>query len=457
MADTDQQNPDGTDDDLDLRSFYRDSEDAARYDSARTALGENIGDFHRSDSDAYGRESVEQRAETDQPLPNSLYTAPQWHPGQAAEAEQNSAGAAAVPDQPPSIAATADAEPIAATEAEAAQIPPSPAARTNEEVLRAGLAKLGENPIVRFAVVGGFLGILFAACLIGLSWLLSKPAGPYDLGPMTSNAVGLRGHLFTKWDDDKLQYRLSFEPSDPDLHTLFALAVGNPPQPLSIGIQLKDSMGFVLCTREVVLKYDPAIAAAAPAPQTGTADSSKPDAVAPAPSVDAAQAAAAEKQREQGKDIFQSQNGADGQIASINAQGTIPCSEDAYGKVTNWSFTPNFPSLSEQNDLLKQESEKKADAERAAAARKRATNKPADKTLRFSIEGDDAIVGYDAGAGILESGTGESFYVDKEGGQANLAGWQAFPIRIHYRCDSTSYCTLTRAGSGVALHARLRK
>lgn len=457
MADADQREPGSTNDELDLNNFYRDDADAHGQEYPRTTQGVDIHDFYRSDLDPETEDSSWQGAEADGQLPNSLYTAPQWHPSDAANQEQNSGGPTVDGDKPHPEAAAAQAEPNAATEAGPAPVPVAEMDGPYEEMPPAEPAKLSQNPIVRFAVIGGFLGILFGAALIGLSWLLSKPAGPYDLGPMTSNAVELKGHLFTKWDDDKLQYRLSFEPSDPDLHTLFALAVSNPPRPLSIGIQLKDSMGFVLCTREVLLKYDPAIAAAAPAPQAGTADAAKPDAVASAPPVDAAQAAAAEKQREQGKDIFQTQNGPDGQIASINAQGTIPCSGDAYGKVTNWSFTPDFPSLSEQNDLLKQQAEKKADADRATVAHKRSASRGADRTISFSIEGDDAIMGYDASAGILETGTGESFYVEKEGGQVNLAGWQAFPIRVHYRCDSTSYCTLTRTGSGAVLHARLRK
>ena len=457
MADADQHDPGNTDDELDLKSFYRDDADMGLEEGFRTAQGVDVEEFHRSEAGPETEYSSGPGAGAAGHLPNSLYTAPQWHPSDAAKEVQNSRGTTEEGDQPRSNAAAVATGPNAAAEAEAAPIPAGETDVPYEDVLPAEPAKLSQNPIVRFAVIGGFLGIVFGACLIGLSWVLSKPAGPYDLGPMTSNAVGLRGHLFTKWDDDKLQYRLSFEPSDPDLHTLFALAVSNPPQPLSIGIQLKDSMGFVLCTRQIVLKYDYANAAAASAPPADKADAGKPGTVAPAPPVDPAQAAAAEKQREHGKDVFQTQNGPDGQIASINAQGTIPCSGDAYGKVTNWSFTPDFPSLSEQNDLLKQQAEKRADADRASVVRKRTPSKGADKTISFSIEGDDAIMGYDPVAGVLETGTGEAFYVEKEGGQVNLAAWQAFPIRIHYRCDSTSYCTLTRVGSGAVLHARLRK
>jgi hypothetical protein len=455
MADTDQREPGNTNDERDSRGYYPESADGAGHDGSHTTQGVNFREFYRSDLDP--EDSNWHGADEAGQLRSSLYTEPQWHPSDGENQTQNSGATMVDGDQPHPEPAAALAEPNAPADAEPAPDPVVEMDGPYEELPPAEPAKLSQNPIVRFAVIGGFLGILFGACLIALSWVLSKPEGPYDLGPMTSNAVGLRGHLFTKWDDDKLQYRLSFEPNDPDFHAAFALAVSNPPQPLSIGIQLKDSMGFVLCARQIALKYDSANAAAASALPAGTADAGKPGTVAPVQPVDPAQAAAMEKQREQGKDVFQTQNGPDGQIASINAQGTIPCSESAYGKVTNWSFTPDFPSLSEQSDLLKQQAAKKSDADRAAATHKRNANKTADRTISFSIEGDDAIMGYDPSAGVLETGTGESFYVEKEGGQVNLAGWQAFPIPIHYRCDSTSYCTLTRTGSGAVLHARLRK
>jgi hypothetical protein len=262
----------------------------------------------------------------------------------------------------------------------------------------------------------------------------------------------LKGHLFTKWEDNKLQYRLSVQPSDDDLHKAFAFAVSNPPRPLAMTVQLKDAMGFVLCTHQILLKYDPVGAAAAAAADAPPAKAGGAPAVQAA---DPAQVEAAEKQREQGKDLFQTQNGADGRIESLNAQGTMPCSSGAYEKVVAWSLIPDFPSLAEQNDLMKQQAEKRAEAERAIAARKKAAQKPVDRTLTFSIEGDNAIVGYDPGAGVLETSSAMAFYVEK--GSQNLSAWQDFPVHVHYPCDQTSYCTLTRAGGGQQLHAKLRK
>jgi hypothetical protein len=452
MADADRHDPNGSHSEPDFDRYYRDRVETGQQENARTTSGVNIRDFYLDD-----RDEEEYRSSYDEPRHHdSVDEDPHWrqegseetggeaHSPPAANAAVSASGADGAP---------ADA-PVEALAAEGEWVEPEAAP---EEDVPAAPAKLAENPVVRFAAIGGLLGILFGAAMIGLAWLLGKPDGPYDLGTVTSNAVGLKGHLFTKWDDDELQYRLAFEPSDSSLHSAFAVAVSNPPRPLSIGIQLKDAMGFVVCTRDIVLKYEPAVAAAAAPAVPGAVKGGDGSSGTPAPPpMDAAQLAAGEKQREQGKDVFQPQNGADGQVAAINAQGVIPCSDKAYAKVVAWGFTPDFPSLTEQSTLLKQQSDKQSE-EHNLAAHKRSTAKPPDKTLRFSIEGDDSIVGYDPSSGVLEGESGEDFFVEKEAGLTNLAAWRDFPIRIHYRCDQTSLCTLTRPESGTLLHARLRR
>lgn len=443
MADADHQDPGGSSDDLDLKAFYRDNPDAAP--PKRTTQSIDIKDYLRPE-DAGEQASQSAPASSPEQLAHSLYSPPQYHPADAAAAlaKGESGGAPEQPETPPAIAPAAnDAAGVAAEQAQGPdpnQPHPADAYEGNAEALPPAPPLAGSNPIVRFAAIGALLGVGVGVIAIGFSWMTRKPPEPYDLGTSTSTAVGLRGHLFTKWDDDKLQYRVTFEPADKDLHRAFALAVSNPPHPLSIGIQLKDAMGFVLCTREIALRYDSAAAAAQQSP-----------------AVDMAQLAAQEKQREQGKDMFQSQPGADGLVQSISAQGQMPCSDAAYSKAVAWGFTPDFPTLAEQNDQVKQEVEKQATIERAVAARKHPQAKAPEKTLVFSIEGDESIVGYDPSAGMFETNSDVSFLVDKDNGQANLAAWQQFPIRVHYHCDQTSYCTLMRTGGGAPLRARLHR
>jgi hypothetical protein len=250
----------------------------------------------------------------------------------------------------------------------------------------------------------------------------------------------LKGQLFVEWDK-KVEYRLSLEPDDADHKAGFAFAVANSPRPLSVGIQLKNSQGFELCAKEIVLKYDAGKVSTDPSAQ----------------GIDFASLAAQEAARESGKDVFQNQIGADGQIAAIDAQGGIPCSKKAYENATSWGFTPNFPSLAEQDQLLKHQTELQADEARAASqttvARKRI---PAAVLLHFSMEGDDVIDEFDVSRRVIETRGHKTFLLDKTSGTAANPGWQDYPVSIHYRCDQSSSCVLMHSGLG-ALRARLRR
>jgi hypothetical protein len=171
---------------------------------------------------------------------------------------------------------------------------------------------------------------------------------------------------------------------------------------------------------------------------------------------------AQETAREQGADIFQNQIGPDGQIEAINAQGEISCSKRAYEKATSWSFTPNFPSVAEQDEWLKRALDVQAGAETpsapapaaAQAPRKRIVVKVPPKLLAFSVEGDDLIVDFDTFNGVVETRGGKVFLVGKASAAAADSRWQDYPVSVHYRCDSNAACTLTHTGIG-SLRARL--
>jgi len=460
MSDADKRDSKSTGEDLDLKSFYRPARDAEAPNSGPSSGDLDLKNFYRASSEAAQPPSSVSPGNLDikdfylPPRAEPAETTPEaGHPSRVspyAMTEEQLAEAS----QP--IASQAEAGSM--TTASNAQLAsPAPAAAPIEPSPESPASAI-RNPLYRFAAIGGLGGLMFGVMLIFLSWLVSNPSGPYDLGLVTSDASGLKGHLFTKWGQKSLQYRISFEPNGPGQGAGFAVAIADPPRPLSIAFQLKDAKGFVLCSKAVLLKYDPASALPpmADAPEKGKGKKDGPSAA----ELEAARQAELlrlqkqEAQREQGQDIFQEQDGPDGQIAVISSQGEIPCSRDSYEKVAMWSFTADFPSIAEQGDLLKQRAAAEEDAKRAAPAHRRPAAKPATKPLTFAIEGDDVLVGYDPGTGELETSTGQSFFVDK---QANLSGWQVFPLRIHYRCDAVAGCTVVRAGSGAALHARLRR
>lgn len=313
------------------------------------------------------------------------------------------------------------------------------------------IRKFLENPTNRYATLGVGLGILAGVAVAAISWYVSNPNGRYDLGPVTSDSVGLRGRLFLKWDE-KLQYRLGFEPTYADQVAGFSLATGNPPRPLSIAIQLRDAQGFELCSKEILLRFDARKAAALVPQPRGDAS--------PAAAADYAQPDAQEAARENGHDIFDLQAGPSGQIASINAQGELSCSRSAYEDATAWSFIPVFPSLAEQQQLLQHLNERPEIAESTsndeASPRRKKAKKPAPNTVVFFIEGDDSIVDYDASGGTIATSGRKTFLIDKAGAEANVLKGSDFPMRIHYRCDQAGNCALMSQGAGV-LHTRLRR
>jgi hypothetical protein len=314
-----------------------------------------------------------------------------------------------------------------------------------------------------YAAIGVGLGILLGVIVAGLAWFTSTPNGRYDLGSVPLDTAGLKGHLFVEWDK-QLNYRLSIEPSDPARQAAFALAVANSPHPLSIVVHLQDSQGFVMCSKEVLLKFD-AVNAAQLAPPNPDAQGGKTDAATTAspqsaPGIDPAQSEAQEAAREKDKDIFKNQARPDGQITGLNAQGAIPCPAGSYEKAVSWSFLSTFPTVAEQDDMLERQKELQANGGRppaqASVVRNKMAAKPAQKLLPFSIEGDDAIVDFDASRGIIETTAGKAFFIDRAGGAVSDSRWQDYPVEIHYRCDRSSECVLMHPGAG-ALHVRLRQ
>ena len=310
------------------------------------------------------------------------------------------------------------------------------------------------------AVVG--LGLLFGCVIAVVSSHMGTPEEPHDWGSATSDSAGLKGHLFTKWDK-KLEYRLALQPSDPDRQAGFALAIAHSPRPLSIEIHLRDAHGFVLCSRDILLKYGPgsapALAASNSEPQAGTADAANAAGNPPAHAAEEL-LAAQEAERELGKEVFKDDIGPDGQIVAIDAQGEIPCSEKAYASTSSWSFAPDFPSLAEQDELVKRQSEPQASVGQppasTPAARRKAPRISAPPLLSFTIEGDDAIVEFDVSRGIIETRAGKTFLFNKGGGEIANPKWQDYPVNIHYICDQASACTITHSGAG-ALRVRLSR
>jgi hypothetical protein len=282
---------------------------------------------------------------------------------------------------------------------------------------------------------------------------------PGDLGPGIVAADGLRGHLETRWDGNaktgRLVYKLQIVPMEDRWGAGFSHVVSSPPLPMSVNIRLLDSTGFALCGKEIDFPFD-AQSAAVPVTVSAVGANGKKlsaaernAAMQAARQSQVAQMQAAEASREHGKDIFQNQTGTDGQVAAINAQGSLPCSPDQYRRANYWDFNTNFPTLEEQAMLLDPRARQK---ELDATHQKRRTlPKWGDG---FVIQGDDRVTGYDQARGMLWA-EDRTFAVDKRYGQTTAAAWASNYTLIHYRCDQHANCALTAAGQAAVLHARL--
>ena len=305
------------------------------------------------------------------------------------------------------------------------------------------------------------IAVLVLAC--GAGYLFMQQSGKKntndsdDLGQGVVNASGLRGHMVTRWLNGKAQYQLKIEPIDPTANAGFAAVMGNSSGPVVINVRVLDSSGFALCGKGILVHFDPARAGAAHSNAPLPKDKAAAEQAALAKEAEIKRAQADQLARERGKDVFQNIAGKDGKIEALWAQGTLPCSPDQYNRFDYWDMTTNFPTLPEQQALLKPKAAppKKTPAEeRAEALRKAAAMKPASM---FYIEGDDRLTGYEASRTLLTASPGRSFYIDRKPDQALVAEWAADTALIHYKCDQHGICALRHAGNGVTVMGRVNQ
>jgi hypothetical protein len=360
----------------------------------------------------------------------------------------------------PEVAATEAKKPEPATE------PASPTTVRLADVIAKWKPRVRQflaNPTNFYATIGVGLGILAGLIVAAITWNINNPSGPYDLGALTSDGVGMKGRLFTRWEG-KLGYRVSFEPSYPEQLAGFSLAAGNSPRPSSINIQLMDAKGFVLCSKNILLRYSTRKAAEPSASNPGSADGNPAGGDNANPhSAQATEAATIDDKeiaRERGNDVFQYQFSPSGQIAALTSAGDFPCSRDSYERITSWSFTPDFPTLAEQAEMLKRLNAPPASAPeetvKTYTARRKVAPKFSAPAPGFFIEGDDSIALYDASTGTIETNGNRVFLIDRASAEANALKAADLPLDVHYRCDQNENCLLRSRGVGL-LHGRLRK
>jgi hypothetical protein len=94
-------------------------------------------------------------------------------------------------------------------------------------------------------------------------------------------------------------------------------------------------------------------------------------------------------------------------------------------------------------------------AEKAAAAGPASSSEVAIAEVPvpvFMIEGDATVADYDATTGLVETHEGRNFSIGTSAGAGS--SWDDYSGYVHYRCDPSGNCTLSRAGVTVP-HARM--
>jgi hypothetical protein len=292
---------------------------------------------------------------------------------------------------------------------------------------------------------------------IGIYFLKQPKATPpgADLGQAVFNAGGIRGHLVTRWEG-KAIYKLELEPLDPTYAAGFAYAAAHPPGPIQFNLRILDASGFALCSKQVVLPFDPTTVPADDSNLPGGRGEKAREERAAAEQADLQARQSRETQRESVNDVLQAKLGNDGNVASLFTQGNLPCTADQYAHFDYWDFSTNFPTVQEQHDLITHKAQREAEL---ARAKREAAHHQTQRLLSstFYIEGDVRVNTWDPAAGMLGSGAGKSFYVAKASDRPTASGWASNGTLIHYKCDQHGICILTQSGTGTVILGSLNE
>jgi len=306
-----------------------------------------------------------------------------------------------------------------------------------EQQEQQGKQEKTKSPARSILTLAALAVVLVLLAMMALPMMVSKPkpaALYFDLGNRRFDPSGLGGRLIVRWEGSA-KYQLYVDPLDQEQAAGFQTLAVDPPHPLSVMIQLLDASDMPVCQKEIVL------------PTSGQ----------PGAPVDMTQALMPKTTA--GGDLVQDMAGADGQVAEITASGPLPCSLQAYDHLASWRFTTNFPTVADQEGPLKKDVQT---AQSTAASRPRARSSAGWRVMpvRFQrlsapIEGDDVIVGDNPSRGTIDTSDGREFLIGAGSTRTRSAEWQIFPSAIHFRCEKTGTCVLTRISSRSMVQARL--
>ncbi|MGO9776077.1 MAG: hypothetical protein ACLPM3_05770 [Terracidiphilus sp.] len=264
-----------------------------------------------------------------------------------------------------------------------------------------------------FFAAGVGLGLTVVVSNATISWYKDRPLPQKAWQEQKFDAVGLRAKLETDWGNsgDELKYKLLIGPSDPKGIDDFSRMLNERQFGGRITVNLFDARHFL------VAKSDEYLSAF-----TRVLDDS-------------------------------------GKVKAAVVQGKFFISRDQYTSLSNWDFSTNLPLIQKADGAGKPSSSGPQNINSLPGTGQTArvgTSKNGHMPVGGPQEGDEIISGYDIFTGNLETSSGRTFYIYKPGEQSSAIGWPV-STQFHYQCNETLVCTLTREGTAVILHAKLRK
>jgi hypothetical protein len=136
-----------------------------------------------------------------------------------------------------------------------------------------------------------------------------------------------------------------------------------------------------------------------------------------------------------------------GQITALTADGeSTECPPDKYRDSQTWNVSYSFPKLTNSIDLSAGLVPKPR-AVTPHGAHVHAEDK-------VPLEGTDSKTGFNSWDGHLETRSGHTFVVYREGERTTALLWDT-SARLRFTCRTNSDCLIENVGNNEAVHARM--
>lgn len=286
------------------------------------------------------------------------------------------------------------------------------------------LRNLGFRKGLFVGVSAVYAVISFVVAIVALvRWFDTRPIHLRKWPTQEIEAAGIRAKLKTDWNG-AVRYQFVVTPKTSDLTKAFSDGVET--QSISFSVVFYDGAGFELCRARVA--------------------------------------------------NFSRVVSQDGLVVGLDANGTVPtneCSRSSYKEAASWKLNYKFPLLNkrslDENSAVAVESDatkKSAPAPKKSAPAPRLLDKsPAQSSPIENGNGTpnfkDVLTGFDQFDGRLETRSGHTFVIDREGERPTASSWRIYAdvyqttVPLLIDCKSTSDCLIQNTANNQAVHGKL--